>query len=133
MSLYNSLRKWPKRYNLPLRRNTWPLQTNCPTSKFYDRNQGIFAGDGSWSPPFSADPVVLDVNVRNTKPVGDYALKLGHIAAAGTYAVDTGPAPVIKTYKDVMEIAPLLRAAIQELTGKGNGGIQPVKYVSFQT
>jgi len=68
--------------------------------------------------------------------VGDYALKLGKIAGAGTYAVDTGPAPIIKTYKEVREIAPLLRSAIQELTGKGKVSpenivvLSPYKYSS---
>jgi len=103
---------------------------------FYDKNQGIFPGEHSWSPPFSAEPVILDVNVRNTKPIGDYAMKLGKIAGAGTYAIETGLAPTFKTYKDVAEIAPLLRMMVQDLTGKGKVApenivvLSPYKYSS---
>lgn len=103
---------------------------------FYDKNQGIFPGERSWSPPFSAEPVILDVNVRNTKPIGDYAMKLGKIDGGGTYAVNAGPAPTVKTYKDVTEIAPLLRGIVQELIGKGKVAaanivvLSPYKYSS---
>ena len=74
--------------------------------------------------------------MRNTKPIGDHAMKLGKIDGGGTYALNTGPAPTVKTYKDVMEIAPLLRGIVQELIGKGKVAaanivvLSPYKYSS---
>ncbi len=97
---------------------------------FFDKNQCIFPGERPWSPPFEAEPVVLDVNVRNTRPIGDYALKLGNLSGTGTYAVEAGLAPVVKTYKDASEIAPLLRSMIQELIGKGKVAAESIVVLS---
>lgn len=85
---------------------------------FYDRNQNVFNENRSWSPPFNAEPVVLDKNVRNTKPIGDFALRLGKINSKPEYAVNEGLKPEIKTYSKVEEIVVLLNDLIHELIKK---------------
>lgn len=45
---------------------------------FYDRHQSIFWNDADWTPPFDAEPIPLDMNLRNTRPVGTLATALGH-------------------------------------------------------
>jgi predicted ATPase len=86
---------------------------------FYDKSQNIFMADESWNPPFKADPVILDTNVRNTKPVGDFALRLAKIIGSGKYGVEDGPAPVIRSYSKPEEIGPLLLKTVKELTKDG--------------
>jgi len=86
---------------------------------FYDRSQNIFASSDAWTPPFDAEPIILDTNVRNTKPVGEFARKLGKINGSAKYGVEIGLAPVIKTYSAVSDIAPLLKNTIKELVKDG--------------
>ncbi len=103
---------------------------------FYDKSQDIFASSDAWTPPFYAEPIVLDANVRNTKPVGEFARKLGKIDGSATYGVEIGPAPAIKTYSAVSEIAPLLKNTIKELMKDGKVPpeeiviLAPYKYTS---
>jgi hypothetical protein len=85
---------------------------------FYDRCQAVFNDEGKWSPPFDAEPVVLDKNVRNTKPVGDFAIKLGKLDIKMEYAVNDGPAPVVASYSDSAGLVTVLRKTLDELTGK---------------
>jgi superfamily I DNA/RNA helicase len=86
---------------------------------FYDRSQNIFSSGDAWTPPFDADPVILDDNVRNTKPIGDFACKLSRIDGKAEYGVETGPAPVVKSYSETGQIAVLLRSTIKELMKDG--------------
>lgn len=85
---------------------------------FYDRNQNLYNENEKWSPPFDTEPVVLDTNVRNTKPIGDFALKVGNIHDKTEYAVTDGPKPEVKHYSDVNEIPALLKRLVDELLGK---------------
>ena len=103
---------------------------------FYDKSQNIFAAGDEWSPPFDAEPILLDTNVRNTKPVGEFARKLGKIEGSAFYRVEAGPEPTIKTYKEVSEIAPLLKSTIKGLIKDGKVSpeeivvLSPYKYTS---
>lgn len=81
---------------------------------FYDRNQNLFNDEG-WKPPFQAEPVVLDVNVRNTLPVGDFARKLGKIREDVQFKIKDGPKPEVKTYKDVSEVSVILKNTVDDL------------------
>jgi hypothetical protein len=85
---------------------------------FFDRNQAVFTNSTSWKPPFEADPIVLETNVRNTRPIGRFAAKLGRIAEAPDYGVNEGPEPVLLPYKSVDEIPEMLKKLLTELTGK---------------
>lgn len=103
---------------------------------FYDRSQNIFTPGDDWTPPFDADPVILDTNVRNTKPVGEFARKLGKIDTGASYGVETGIAPTIKPYKEMSEIALLLKNTVKELVKDGKISaeeivvLSPYKYTS---
>ena len=85
---------------------------------FYDRYQTIFTDPAAWKPPFEAPPIVLDTNVRNTRPIGRYAARLGRIPEAAEYGVNEGPEPVLVPYQTVDEIPVKLRALLGDLTGK---------------
>lgn len=85
---------------------------------FFDRNQAVFTNSSSWTPPFEADPIVLETNVRNTRPIGRFAAKLGGIAEAPDYGVNEGPEPVLMPYKTADELPGMLKKLLSELTGK---------------
>lgn len=94
---------------------------------FYDRNQNLYNENEKWAPPFDGEPVVLDTNVRNTKPIGDFALKIGGILECSEYAVTTGPAPEVKYYSEPNEIASILKKLINNLII--NGKVSPEEIV----
>lgn len=85
---------------------------------FYDRNQAVFTDGNTWKPPFQADPIVLDTDVRNTGPIGRFAAHLGGVDEAGAYGVNDGPAPKLLSYRAVADIPGILLKLINELTGK---------------
>lgn len=103
---------------------------------FYDRNQNIFNDALPWSPPISAEPVVLDQNVRNTKPIGDYAVKLGNIKGTQDYAVSGGPKPVIIKYGSIPEIPGIIKGLLDDLIKRQKVSpadiviLSPYKYTS---
>jgi hypothetical protein len=81
---------------------------------FYDPNQNLF-NEAGWQPPFPGDPVVLDTNVRNTRPVGEFAMELGQIKDQVRFAVTDGPKPVARTYVNTSEVAGILKGLIDDL------------------
>lgn len=85
---------------------------------FYDLNQGVFADREVWQPPFQAEPIRLDVNVRNTKPVGEFALKLGKMSDRLNYSVDEGPKPELIKYAVPLELAGIVHNLVTDLTQK---------------
>jgi hypothetical protein len=85
---------------------------------FFDRHQAVFTDSASWKPPFDADPIVLEANVRNTRPIGRFAAKLGGTAEAPEYGVNEGPEPALLSYKNPEEIPGMLKTLLAELTGK---------------
>lgn len=91
---------------------------DCAVYAFYDRNQNVFNEGSQWRPPFEAEPIVLDMNVRNTRPVGEIALKLGKIREVPKYAVNQGPDPEIKTYGSVEEVPVILKGLVSDLITK---------------
>lgn len=103
---------------------------------FYDRNQNLYNENEKWSPPFDAAPVVLDTNVRNTKPIGDFAHKIGMINEKTEYAVAGGPKPDIRHYTDINAIPSLLKGVLDELIRKQKAApdeivmLSPYKYDS---
>ncbi|MBI4847005.1 MAG: NERD domain-containing protein [Nitrospirae bacterium] len=85
---------------------------------FYDRNQNLYNESGEWNAPFMAEPFVLEQNVRNTKPIGDFALKIGNIPGKAQYAVNEGPKPEVKYYSDINEVPVLLKGLLDDLLRK---------------
>jgi len=67
---------------------------NCSRYAFYDTNQGVFISIEGWQPPFIADPIRLETNLRNTKPVGEFASRIGQMADKSLYVVEEGPQPL---------------------------------------
>jgi hypothetical protein len=86
---------------------------------FYDRHQNLFNKE-SWSPPFPGEPVVLETNVRSTRRVGEFAMKLGHVEEEINFAVEEGPKPVVKTYENTSEIAGILKGLLDDLINYKN-------------
>jgi hypothetical protein len=93
--------------------------SGCSMYAFYDTKQGVFNEEEDWQPPFAGTPIRLDTNLRNTKPVGDLANRIGMVAEPVRYAVPTGPEPVVIPYDEVGEQAPVVLRTVRELTSRG--------------
>ncbi|MBI5102006.1 MAG: NERD domain-containing protein [Nitrospirae bacterium] len=91
---------------------------DCSYYLFYDRGQNLYNEQDKWSPPFAMEPVILDRNVRNTKQIGNFAVRLGGLTISNEYAVTEGPKPEIKTYGQAADIPAILKSLINDLTRK---------------
>jgi superfamily I DNA and RNA helicase len=91
---------------------------DCSLYAFYDISQGVFNDQNDWQPPFITEPVRLEANLRNTRPVGEFASRLGNLSHNPSFAIDDGPKPEIISYEDNKEQASKLLRIISELTGK---------------
>lgn len=90
----------------------------CSLYAFYDTDQGIFNSLTEWQPPFNAEPFILGTNLRNTRPVGEFAARLGKLEQIPDFKVDNGPKPKVMPYADNKEQAALVLKLVNELTGK---------------
>ena len=103
---------------------TWWIALEClgkPEGSFYafyDMKQDLFTDREIWQPPFAAEPIRLDMNVRNTRPVGEYALKLGRMNEKLEYAVTDGPKPEVHVYADAADLAQKLHTLVTDLIGR---------------
>jgi hypothetical protein len=84
---------------------------------FFDRSQCLFQSGDGWEPPFQAVPFVLETNLRNTRPIGELAARLGGCALPAGFRVDEGPAPVLVRGADFAEMAAQLRRTLRDLLG----------------
>lgn len=91
---------------------------DCSMYAFYDTNQGVFNTKEGWQPPFKADPIHLETNLRNTRPVGEYASSLGQLPDVSSYAVEEGPKPEIISYSTTEEMTQHIVKILHDLTGK---------------
>lgn len=82
---------------------------------FYDRHQSVYRSGSEWEPPFAAEPMVLDTNLRNTRPVGELAARLGQCRVPAEFRVDAGPAPVLQHSADFGAMAEQLRKLLRTL------------------
>lgn len=82
---------------------------------FYDRQQCLFQATAHWDPPFQAVPMVLDANLRNARPIGEMAARLGRYQVPSIFRVDGGEAPTILLSADFTEMASQLRALLRDL------------------
>ena len=85
---------------------------------FYDRQQSIFHTESSWESPFSAIPLHLEANLRNTRPIGEFAAHIGNAVAPTGYRVNEGPAPFIQSSKNFKEMATQLSSLLKTLLTK---------------
>lgn len=97
---------------------------------FYDRNQAIFLDRSSWKPPFEAEPILLETNVRNTRPIGRFAAKAGGVPEAAEYGVNDGPEPELIPYNNVDEIPGKLKKLLSDLTGKQKVPVEKIVVLS---
>jgi DNA helicase IV len=88
---------------------------DCAMYAFFDTNQEVFNTKEGWNPPFAAVPIRLETNLRNTRPVGELAAKLGQIADTARYAVDEGPKPQVIGYTTPAEMVQKILKIIGEL------------------
>ncbi len=63
---------------------------------FFDRQQAIYQDDNDWVPPFNAAPFVLDTNLRNTRPIGEQAAKLGQVSLPNAFRIEEGLLPEVQ-------------------------------------
>lgn len=82
---------------------------------FYDRQQSLFHTDQLWEPPFQAQPMRLDTNLRNTRPIGELAARWGGCTLPPEYRVQTGEAPVLLTSPTFEDMAHQLRDLLRHL------------------
>ena len=82
---------------------------------FYDRQQSIYQTAGQWEPPFQAAPMQLDANLRNTRPIGELAARLGRCSVPQTFRVDSGETPEVQMCKDFADMAGQLRQLLGNL------------------
>jgi len=84
---------------------------------FFDRSQCLFQPRAGWEPPFQAVPFALETNLRNTRPIGALATRLGGCALPHGFRVDEGPAPVVVRSADFAAMATQLRRTLRDLLG----------------
>lgn len=82
---------------------------------FFDRQQSIFQADDDWTPPFNATPLTLDVNLRNTRPIGEQAAIWGEVKPPAAFRVDAGVPPNIQYSRDFSAMGEQLRSLLQQL------------------
>ena len=85
---------------------------------FFDRSQCLFQPGAGWEPPFQAVPFALETNLRNTRPIGELAARLGGCALPHGFRVDEGPAPLVVRSADFAAMAAQLRRTLRDLLGQ---------------
>jgi len=90
---------------------------DCALYAFYDTNQGVFNSKEGWSPPFKGVSIPLETNLRNTRPIGEFAAKLGQMADTSSYAENKGPLPEVIVYSTPAEMVKQVLKIISELVG----------------
>jgi hypothetical protein len=82
---------------------------------FYDRQQSLFHAGQPWEPPFAAPPLVLETNLRNTRPIGELAARWGGCTLPPAYRLDEGEAPVLVISTCFEDMARELRGLLRRL------------------
>lgn len=82
---------------------------------FYDLQQSVFQSRQDWAPPFESEPLVLEANLRNARPVGEAAARLGSCHLPAEFRVQQGPLPVLSRSADFTAMALQLRQLLRKL------------------
>ncbi len=94
---------------------------------FYDRQQAIYQHGDSWERPFEAEPMLLDINLRNPQPIGEFAAEIAHYPKPSAFRVQQGVSPKTMRAPDFNKMAEQLRTLLQTLIHKE--GIAPERIV----
>lgn len=90
----------------------------CNIYAFYDLKQGVFNSASGWHSPFAGIPIRLETNMRNTRPVGEFANRVGNVTEPADYLVNEGRQPVVMSYRETGEQAVQVAKLVKDLTGK---------------
>jgi hypothetical protein len=82
---------------------------------FYDRSQSIFLDESDWQPPFAAKPMLLDINLRNPKAIGEFAASIGSKVEKMEYRVVSDGLPMIEYSDNLATMANQLRELLRTL------------------
>lgn len=93
-------------------------QTGFSWYCFFDRRQSIFQAGSVWEPPFAAQPMLLETNMRNTQAIGELAARLGQCSQPQVFRVSGGAPPVVIKSRGFTEMASQLRQLLRDLTHK---------------
>ncbi len=85
---------------------------------FFDLQQNIYQRDSAWAPPFPGVPMTLDVNLRNPRPVGDFAARIGKVRLPMSYRLQEGPLPTCKYSATFAAMAVELSGLMSDLLRK---------------
>lgn len=94
---------------------------------FYDRRQCLFQSGQAWEPPFVADPMSLEENMRNSRPIGELAARLGACEVPAVFRVEDGVSPQVLRSTDFHRMGQQLRSLLRDLLGPQ--GLQPGQVV----
>lgn len=82
---------------------------------FFDRHQAIYQENDTWEPPFNALPFLLDINLRNTKPIGEQAAKWGNVDIPTAFRVEAGLLPEVQYSLNFTLMGEQLRQLLKRL------------------
>lgn len=85
---------------------------------FYDRQQILYVEKSEWEQPFKAIPIKLDHNLRNTRPIGEFAAHQGNFPPPNKFRVDGGIAPTIFSDGRTESIGKQLNTLLTQLIHK---------------
>lgn len=92
---------------------------------FYDRQQILYVEKKDWSPPFQAEAIILEDNLRNTRPIGEFAALQANYALPKHFRVEEGVQPEVISVKSREESGKQLNALLNRLIK--NEYIEPEK------
>ncbi|WP_028995259.1 nuclease-related domain-containing DEAD/DEAH box helicase [Azonexus hydrophilus] len=87
---------------------------------FYDRQQAIYQHGSTWEAPFVAAPMQLETNLRNPKPIGEFAAHIAQYPMPAAFRVLSGALPITLRSADFDIMSGQLRSLLHELTQKEN-------------
>lgn len=97
---------------------------------FYDLGQRIYGTDQDWQPPFNLPPIALSENLRNSRPIGEWAAQRGRTPMPETFRVLDGPNPHITEVPSHEDMGPVLRRLLRECTVTHRLGLEQVVVLS---
>lgn len=82
---------------------------------FYDRQQAIYQHGADWEAPFAAEPMQLDINLRNPEMIGEFAAHIAGYPPPAAFRVAGGLPPQILMAAGLSAMAGQLRGLLQRL------------------
>ena len=82
---------------------------------FFDRHQAIYQENDTWEPPFNTQPFLLDINLRNTMPIGEQAAKWGNVDIPTAFRIEEGLLPEVQYSLNFTLMGEQLRQLLKRL------------------